>query len=157
MFLQEPRAVLILRGSYVYWTEPWEIPGLRCVTPERAARANLTITGSSEFTRTLSSSGGASRWLFSFLQNPPTSLLDNFEILIQNNIFYLRCIPCKGSRYPPTLPRPAVAVLPFKLPYCQTTTEKGQMEVLPVKDKVKLFIMSGCALWMSGQIQTQIY
>lgn len=41
----------------------------------------------------------------------------------------VRCIPCKGSRYPPTLPRPAVAILPFKLPLCQTTTEKGQMEV----------------------------
>ncbi|KAH0513600.1 WD repeat and HMG-box DNA-binding protein 1 [Microtus ochrogaster] len=40
----------------------------------------------------------------------------------------LRCIPCKGSRFPPTLPRPAVAILPFKLPYCQTATEKGQME-----------------------------
>ncbi|XP_053331539.1 WD repeat and HMG-box DNA-binding protein 1 [Spea bombifrons] len=40
----------------------------------------------------------------------------------------LRCIPCKGSRFPPTLPRPAVAVLPFNLPYCQITTEKGQME-----------------------------
>lgn len=40
-----------------------------------------------------------------------------------------RCIPCKGARFPPTLPRPAVAILPFKLPYCQVTTEKGQMEV----------------------------
>ncbi|ELW47024.1 WD repeat and HMG-box DNA-binding protein 1 [Tupaia chinensis] len=34
----------------------------------------------------------------------------------------------EGSRFPPTLPRPAVAILPFKLPYCQITTEKGQME-----------------------------
>ncbi|KAM9409995.1 WD repeat and HMG-box DNA-binding protein 1 isoform 2-T2 [Pholidichthys leucotaenia] len=41
---------------------------------------------------------------------------------------HLRCIPCKGSRYPPTLPRPAVVLLPFRLPLCQTTTEKGQME-----------------------------
>lgn len=40
-----------------------------------------------------------------------------------------RCIPCKGARFPPTLPRPAVAILPFTLPYCQVTTEKGQMEV----------------------------
>lgn len=40
-----------------------------------------------------------------------------------------RCIPCKGSVFPPTLPRPAVAILPFKLPFCQTSTEKGQMEV----------------------------
>uniref|UniRef100_A0A3B4B8A0 WD repeat and HMG-box DNA-binding protein 1 n=1 Tax=Periophthalmus magnuspinnatus TaxID=409849 RepID=A0A3B4B8A0_9GOBI len=41
---------------------------------------------------------------------------------------FCRCIPCKGSRFPPTLPRPAVAVLPFKMPLCQTSTEKGQME-----------------------------
>ncbi|KFQ02998.1 WD repeat and HMG-box DNA-binding protein 1, partial [Leptosomus discolor] len=40
----------------------------------------------------------------------------------------LRCIPCKGARFPPTLPRPAIAILSFKLPYCQVTTEKGQME-----------------------------
>ncbi|XP_007527438.2 WD repeat and HMG-box DNA-binding protein 1 [Erinaceus europaeus] len=47
---------------------------------------------------------------------------------IRENPQQLRCIPCKGSRFPPTLPRPAVAVLSFKLPYCQTATEKGQME-----------------------------
>lgn len=47
---------------------------------------------------------------------------------IHENPQQLRCIPCKGSRFPPTLPRPAVAILSFKLPYCQTATEKGQME-----------------------------
>ncbi|XP_062061076.1 WD repeat and HMG-box DNA-binding protein 1 isoform X2 [Lepus europaeus] len=47
---------------------------------------------------------------------------------IHENPQQLRCIPCKGSRFPPTLPRPAVAILPFKLPYCQIATEKGQME-----------------------------
>ncbi|KAM6950607.1 WD repeat and HMG-box DNA-binding protein 1 isoform 1-T2 [Lycodopsis pacificus] len=47
---------------------------------------------------------------------------------IHENPQQLRCIPCKGSRYPPTLPRPAVAILPFKLPLCQTSTEKGLME-----------------------------
>ncbi|XP_052009311.1 WD repeat and HMG-box DNA-binding protein 1-like [Xyrauchen texanus] len=47
---------------------------------------------------------------------------------VHENPQQLRCIPCKGSRFPPTLPRPAVAILSFKLPYCQTTTEKGQME-----------------------------
>ncbi|ESP02838.1 hypothetical protein LOTGIDRAFT_110682 [Lottia gigantea] len=40
----------------------------------------------------------------------------------------LRCIPCKGSRYPPTLPRPAVAILPYQLPLCEMTTEKSQYE-----------------------------
>uniref|UniRef100_A0A8C5JZA2 WD repeat and HMG-box DNA-binding protein 1 n=1 Tax=Jaculus jaculus TaxID=51337 RepID=A0A8C5JZA2_JACJA len=47
---------------------------------------------------------------------------------IHENPQQLRCIPCKGSRFPPTLPRPAVAILSFKLPYCQIATEKGQME-----------------------------
>ncbi|XP_030308040.1 WD repeat and HMG-box DNA-binding protein 1 [Calypte anna] len=47
---------------------------------------------------------------------------------VHENPQQLRCIPCKGARFPPTLPRPAVAILPFKLPYCQVTTEKGQME-----------------------------
>uniref|UniRef100_A0AAR2JRR2 WD repeat and HMG-box DNA-binding protein 1 n=1 Tax=Pygocentrus nattereri TaxID=42514 RepID=A0AAR2JRR2_PYGNA len=47
---------------------------------------------------------------------------------IHENPQQLRCIPCKGSRFPPTLPRPAVSILPFKLPLCQTSTEKGQME-----------------------------
>ncbi|KAM8894853.1 WD repeat and HMG-box DNA-binding protein 1 isoform 2-T2 [Spinachia spinachia] len=47
---------------------------------------------------------------------------------VHENPQQLRCVPCKGSRYPPTLPRPAVAILPFKLPMCQTSTEKGLME-----------------------------
>ncbi|XP_066198427.1 WD repeat and HMG-box DNA-binding protein 1 [Saccopteryx leptura] len=47
---------------------------------------------------------------------------------VHENPQQLRCIPCKGSRFPPTLPRPAVAILSFKLPYCQIATEKGQME-----------------------------
>ncbi|POI32056.1 hypothetical protein CIB84_004190, partial [Bambusicola thoracicus] len=47
---------------------------------------------------------------------------------IHENPQQLRCIPCKGARFPPTLPRPAVAILSFTLPYCQVTTEKGQME-----------------------------
>ncbi|XP_017330803.1 WD repeat and HMG-box DNA-binding protein 1 isoform X2 [Ictalurus punctatus] len=47
---------------------------------------------------------------------------------VHENPQQLRCIPCKGSVFPPTLPRPAVAILPFKLPFCQTSTEKGQME-----------------------------
>ncbi|XP_059215735.1 WD repeat and HMG-box DNA-binding protein 1 [Centropristis striata] len=54
---------------------------------------------------------------------------DNYWVVgVHENPQQLRCIPCKGSRYPPTLPRPAVAILPFKLPLCQTSTEKGQME-----------------------------
>ncbi|CAM4691951.1 WD repeat and HMG-box DNA-binding protein 1 [Lepidochelys kempii] len=54
---------------------------------------------------------------------------DHYWVIgIHENPQQLRCIPCKGARFPPTLPRPAVAILSFKLPYCQITTEKGQME-----------------------------
>ncbi|XP_006864683.1 PREDICTED: WD repeat and HMG-box DNA-binding protein 1 [Chrysochloris asiatica] len=54
---------------------------------------------------------------------------DHYWVLgVHENPQQLRCIPCKGSRFPPTLPRPAVAILSFKLPYCQVATEKGQME-----------------------------
>ena len=42
---------------------------------------------------------------------------------------YYRVIPCKGSRYPPTLPRPVVHILQFELPLCDLDTEKGKMEV----------------------------
>lgn len=41
---------------------------------------------------------------------------------------FVRCIPCKGSRYPPVLPRPAVTVLNFQFPLGEQTTEKGKLE-----------------------------
>ncbi|XP_027785371.2 WD repeat and HMG-box DNA-binding protein 1 isoform X1 [Marmota flaviventris] len=54
---------------------------------------------------------------------------DHYWVIgIHENPQQLRCIPCKGSRFPPTLPRPAIAILSFKIPYCQMATEKGQME-----------------------------
>nr|XP_054758246.1 WD repeat and HMG-box DNA-binding protein 1-like [Lytechinus pictus] len=40
----------------------------------------------------------------------------------------IRCISCKGTPFPPTLPRPTVSILPLQLPLCELNTEKGQME-----------------------------
>uniref|UniRef100_A0A3Q3W2A2 WD repeat and HMG-box DNA-binding protein 1 n=1 Tax=Mola mola TaxID=94237 RepID=A0A3Q3W2A2_MOLML len=69
------------------------------------------------------------RFLFWILKETCKSKSDHYWVVgVHENPQQLRCIPCKGSRYPPTLPRPAVAILPFKLPLCQTSTEKGQME-----------------------------
>lgn len=51
------------------------------------------------------------------------------DILETKHIIINRCIPCKGAKFPPTLPRPTVTILPLKLPYCQMSSEKGQMEV----------------------------
>ncbi|XP_048732901.2 WD repeat and HMG-box DNA-binding protein 1-like [Ostrea edulis] len=54
---------------------------------------------------------------------------DNYWIVsIHENPQQLRCIPCKGSRFPPVLPRPAVAILPFQISICQSSTEKSQYE-----------------------------
>uniref|UniRef100_UPI00358E3A74 WD repeat and HMG-box DNA-binding protein 1 isoform X2 n=1 Tax=Myxine glutinosa TaxID=7769 RepID=UPI00358E3A74 len=47
---------------------------------------------------------------------------------VQEVLQQIRCVPCKGSRFPPILPRPIVTVLPFQLPMCQLSTEKGQLE-----------------------------
>ncbi|KAI0215234.1 WD repeat and HMG-box DNA-binding protein 1 [Lamellibrachia satsuma] len=40
----------------------------------------------------------------------------------------LRVILCKGSRFPPTLPRPTVLLLPFQVPLCELSTDKGSLE-----------------------------
>lgn len=54
---------------------------------------------------------------------------DHYWIVgVNENPQQLRCIPCKGSRYPPTLPRPAVTVLQFQIPLCEMHTEKSQYE-----------------------------
>ncbi|KAL8588870.1 hypothetical protein ACOMHN_051464 [Nucella lapillus] len=54
---------------------------------------------------------------------------DHYWIVgVNENPQQLRCIPCKGSRYPATLPRPAIAVLPFRLSLCEPDSEKSQYE-----------------------------
>ncbi|XP_076066619.1 chromosome transmission fidelity 4 isoform X2 [Oratosquilla oratoria] len=40
----------------------------------------------------------------------------------------IRCVLCKGSRYPPVLPRPHVMQLDIKLPLCDMGQEKGTLE-----------------------------
>ncbi|PVD25434.1 hypothetical protein C0Q70_13090 [Pomacea canaliculata] len=60
---------------------------------------------------------------------------DHYWIVgVNENPQQLRCIPCKGSRYPATLPRPAVAVLPFQLPLCEMSSEKSQYEEIYLRN-----------------------
>ncbi|KAL1415912.1 hypothetical protein MTO96_028507 [Rhipicephalus appendiculatus] len=40
----------------------------------------------------------------------------------------VRALLCKGSRYPPTLPRPVMVMLDFSLPFLGTESEKGRLE-----------------------------
>ncbi|XP_064600556.1 WD repeat and HMG-box DNA-binding protein 1-like [Liolophura sinensis] len=54
---------------------------------------------------------------------------DHYWIVgVHENPQQLRCIMCKGSKFPPTLPRPMVSVLPYQLPLCELSTEKSQYE-----------------------------
>lgn len=53
----------------------------------------------------------------------------------------VRCIFCKGSRYPATIPRPTVAVAPFGLPLCETITTKGKFEEKHVRGKIMNHLM----------------
>ncbi|CAI5764819.1 repeat and HMG-box DNA-binding 1 [Podarcis lilfordi] len=103
-------------------------------------KSYLTWLGfSAEGTPCYADSEGVVRMLNRGLGNTWTPVCDTREhckgksdhywiVGIHENPQQLRCIPCKGARFPATLPRPAVAVLPFKLPFCQTATDKGQME-----------------------------
>ncbi|XP_076442996.1 WD repeat and HMG-box DNA-binding protein 1-like [Babylonia areolata] len=62
---------------------------------------------------------------------------DHYWIVgVNENPQQLRCIPCKGSRYPATLPRPAVTVLPFRLALCEADTEKSQYEEQYLRSKL---------------------
>ena len=45
---------------------------------------------------------------------------------IQNQI---RCILCKKGRYPDTVPRPTVILVPLQMPVCQLYSGKGKLEV----------------------------
>ncbi|XP_069986368.1 WD repeat and HMG-box DNA-binding protein 1 [Penaeus vannamei] len=54
---------------------------------------------------------------------------DNYFMLgvseTQGNV---RCILCKGGRYPPVLPKPHVSIISIQVPLCELETEKGGLE-----------------------------
>ncbi|XP_054711424.1 WD repeat and HMG-box DNA-binding protein 1-like [Uloborus diversus] len=54
---------------------------------------------------------------------------DNYFVIGLSEIKQeIRCILCKGSRYPILLPKPTVSVVSFSLPFCEMTTDKGRLE-----------------------------
>ncbi|XP_054153902.1 WD repeat and HMG-box DNA-binding protein 1-like [Oppia nitens] len=62
---------------------------------------------------------------------------DNFFIIglseIQNQI---RCLFCKGSRYPATVPKPTVNTLPLQIPVCESHTAKGKNEEENIRNQL---------------------
>ncbi|CAK8678263.1 unnamed protein product [Clavelina lepadiformis] len=54
---------------------------------------------------------------------------DNHWVVgLHENPQQIRCIMCKGSLYPATLPRPTLAVQPYKMPLCEMDNDRGKLE-----------------------------
>ncbi|XP_064097260.1 WD repeat and HMG-box DNA-binding protein 1-like [Macrobrachium nipponense] len=56
----------------------------------------------------------------------------------QSNV---RCILCKGSRYPPVLPKPHVSLINMQVPICELETEKGGLEEKMIRTNLQLNTM----------------
>uniref|UniRef100_A0A1B6MKD1 Uncharacterized protein n=1 Tax=Graphocephala atropunctata TaxID=36148 RepID=A0A1B6MKD1_9HEMI len=52
----------------------------------------------------------------------------HFIVGISEQFQTIRSVLCKGAFYPPTMPRPTVTEISWKVPLCETTGEKGQLE-----------------------------
>ncbi|XP_071835170.1 WD repeat and HMG-box DNA-binding protein 1-like isoform X2 [Apostichopus japonicus] len=55
---------------------------------------------------------------------------------MQESPAQIRCVSCKGSTFPPTLPRPTPILLPFQLPLCDLEADKGQLEEMYLREKL---------------------
>lgn len=54
---------------------------------------------------------------------------DNYFVISISEIQeQVRCISCKGAKYPSTIPKPDVYSLPFEIPLCELTTTKAKLE-----------------------------
>lgn len=50
----------------------------------------------------------------------------------------VRCVLCKGARYPPTIPRPNMALLDIQLPMCDPGNEKSQLEEALIQSSIQM-------------------
>ena len=55
----------------------------------------------------------------------------------------VRCVLCKGARYPPTLPRPNMVLLDVKLPLCDAANEKTQLEESLIQSSMQIQLSDG--------------
>jgi len=54
---------------------------------------------------------------------------DNYWVIgIEEQNKRVRCILCKGSNFPTTLPRPIPTTIPFQIPICEAQTDKAKIE-----------------------------
>ncbi|XP_015762017.1 PREDICTED: WD repeat and HMG-box DNA-binding protein 1-like [Acropora digitifera] len=100
---------------------------------------NLTpvTVDSAGVVRMLSRSFGSSIWSpVCMTKSNMKNKSDNYWVVgLDEKNQQIRCIYCKGSSYPPTLPRPVLVLLPLQLPLCEMATEKGQLELACKSDR----------------------
>lgn len=54
---------------------------------------------------------------------------DNFFIIGLSEIqSQIRCIYCKAARYPDTVPKPTMTILPLQIPLCELSSNKAKHE-----------------------------
>ena len=61
---------------------------------------------------------------------------NNFVIGLSEINEQVRCIFCKGSRYPAVIPRPHVTFVSFELPFCGRSAMKGKLEESHIRSKL---------------------
>ena len=61
---------------------------------------------------------------------------DNFFVIGLSEIqAQIRCIFCKASRYPDTVPKPTLTLLPLQVPLCELFTNKAKIEEEAIRSR----------------------
>jgi len=87
--------------------------------------------------RMLNRAAGSTWWPVANTKKHAKGKSDNYWMVsVSEKQQNIRCIPCKGSRHPPTLPRPALAMLKLEMPLLEMDTEKSQYEEIIMRSKI---------------------
>lgn len=68
----------------------------------------------------------------------------------------VRCILCKGARFPPTVPRPVPTALPIEQPLCGISSEKGGLEVKASNMNLQARMLEGLEVEDGGEKQAEL-
>ena len=81
---------------------------------------------------------------------------NHFVVGVNEEELNIRSILCKGTRYPATIPKPNVVLLPFKLPVCDVLSEKSSLEEELLKTKMKIKVTEESSDLEKAQNETLI-
>ncbi|CAG0892584.1 unnamed protein product [Cyprideis torosa] len=83
-----------------------------------------------------------------------TNAADNYFVVgLSETQGYIRALRCKGSRYPPTAPRPTVSLLNFQAPFLEFQGEKSKVEEAIFRKRVVVSIQQQRGVDSDGGLQ----